>query len=440
MVIEYYNQGRATSKYWMIAVSKDSWEAIRRDEGLLTYTISPTDNMLSDIVAKVIREELEEPLDWSKLYSLSWLYALARTMHLQEDELYRNLKNIVSALLGDEKRFRIAIYDHEGAAGILFSLYHIADKEKVSNQVFTKVLETAKKLRWHEFDGEIMAFSYMLASKVGAKEYVNDLSKFIDDRLRHWLEYLDYESQRNTIYILFGFAYILDEKLADIVKEFKLYSINSDLLREITNTHDIEPIALILYVLGRIAYSRKLRRSVEKKVGKNAIKIIRYKAIPSIGSILTRRISEAGILVDTKSLPPDLLAKIQLARIESGLDKPFTLSKYEWKIYQEVSKAFRHGYYRVRRRDLIIGLILNAALLLPSLVVVLAPILPSALEITSNMLKHPYYELVKWLSLVILNMLYGIDISLYRHGSIKKEYLLGVIKHIMDLPRLVKKG
>ena len=197
------------------------------------YTISSVSDVFNDIIAKVIREELEEPLDWSRLYSLSWLYALARSMCLQEDELYSNLKNIVSALLGDEKRFRIAIYDHESAAGILFSLYHIADKERGSNQVFSKVLEAVEKLRWHEFDGEIMAFSYMLASRIGAKEYVSSLNKHIDDNLRYWFKHLDYESQRNITYILFGFAYILDEKLADIIKEFKLYSINSDLLRKI---------------------------------------------------------------------------------------------------------------------------------------------------------------------------------------------------------------
>ena len=404
------------------------------------YTISSAGNVLNDIVAKVIREELEEPLDWGRLYPLSWLYALARSMYLQEDELYSNLKNIVSALLGDEKRFRIAIYDHEGAAGILFSLYHIADRERGSNQVFSKVLETVEKLRWHEFDGEIMAFSYMLASRVGAKEYVSRLSKHMDSNLRYWFKYLDYESQRNITYMLFGFAYILDKKLVDIIKEFKLYSINSDLLRKITNTHDVEPIALILYVLGRIAYNRKLRRSVEKKVEKNAIKIIKYKVIPSIGNVLTRRISEAGILLDTKPLPSDLLAKIQLARIESGLDKPFMLSKYEWRVYQEVLKAFKRGYYRVHRRHLIMGLILNATLLLPSIIIVLAPILPDTLGVISSILKHPQYDIMRWISLAILNALYGIDISLYRHGSIKKKYLLGVIKHIMDAPRLVKRG
>jgi len=403
------------------------------------YTISPADNVPNDTVAKVIRGELEGPLDWSRLYSLSWLYALARSMRLQEEEneLYSNLRNILLELLGDERRFRTAIYDHEGAAGILFSLYHIASRERDPDTVYTKVLEAVEKLRWHEFDGEIMAFSYMLASRVGAGEHVSSLNKYIDDKLEYWSEHLDYESQRNIIYILFGFTYVSDEKLADIIKEFRLYSTSSDLLRKITNTYDVEPLALILFVLGRVAYSRKLRRIVKKKIGKNAIKIIRYKVIPYIGNVFTNRTS---ILSDTKSLPPDLLAKIQLARIEAGLDKPFMLSKYEWKMYQEVLKASKRGYYRVHRKHLVIGLILNATLPLLSLIVALAPILPDTLGIIPSILKYPQYELVRWLSLTtILNILYGIDISLYRHGSIEKEYLLGVIKHIMDLPRLVKR-
>ena len=35
---------------------------------------------------------------------------------------YGSLKNVVLELLGDEKKFKIVIYDHEGAVGILFSL------------------------------------------------------------------------------------------------------------------------------------------------------------------------------------------------------------------------------------------------------------------------------------------------------------------------------
>ena len=143
--------------------------------------------------------------------------------------------------------------------------------------------------------------------------------------------------------------------------------------------------------------------------------------------------------MDTKSLPPDLLAKIQLARIETGLDKPFMLSKYEWKMYQEVLKAFERGYYRVHRQHLMIGLILNATLLLPSLIAALALIFPDTLGIISSILKYLQYKPVGGLSLAILIALYVINISLYKHGSIKKEYLLGVIKHIMDLPRLMKR-
>lgn len=404
------------------------------DEESPMYTISSVGNVLNDIVAKVIREELEEPLDWCRLYSLSWLYALVRSMYLREDELYSNLKNIVLALLGDEKRFKIAIYDHEGAAGILFSLYHIADREKDSDQIFSKVLEFLEfieKLRWHDFDGEIMAFSYMLASKIGAKEHINNLIRHINNSLNNWFKHLDYESQRNITYILFGFAYVLDEKLVDIIKEFKLYSISSNPLQRIMNAYDVELIALILYVFGRLTYSRKLRKRVREKIGKNAIKIIRYKVIPFIGNVLTRRISEAGILLDTKSLPPDLLAKIQLARIESGLEKPFMLSKFEWKVYQETLKALKRGYYRVHKRHLLICLLLDSTILLPLIIVSSAFLLPSpiATAIATTVSKYLPYDFAKWLSIVALNALLGINASLLYHGSIRKEYILGILKY-----------
>lgn len=232
------------------------------------------------------REELEEPLDWNRLYSLSWLYALTRSMYPKKekkDELYSSLKNVVLELLGDEKKFKIVIYDHEGAVGILFSLYHVANVEGVPDWVSNRVLEAVERLRWHDFDGEVMAFSYMLANKVGAKEYTGKLIEYISNYLDSWFRRLDYESQRNIIYVLFGFAFILDERLVDIIKKYKLYSIDSYLLQRIMSAYDVELIALILYVFGRLAYSKKLRKRIEKEV----IKEIRYRVIPLIGNVLT---------------------------------------------------------------------------------------------------------------------------------------------------------
>jgi len=370
---------------------------------------------------------------------------LARNMSLREEELYSGLKSATYDLLGDERLFKIAIHDHESAAGILFSLCQIADREGVSSNDLSRVLEALERLRWHEFDGEIMALSYMLARRAGADEYASRLGKEIDDKLRNWFERPDYRALRSISYTLFGFAYVLDDKLSDIVREFKLYSTDSDLMRKIENTHDIEPIALTLYALGRIVYSKKLRRSVEKKVRKNAVESIRYEVIARLGNILEMRISEAGIPGDVESLPPDLLSKIQLARIEAGLDKPFILSKYEWKIYQEVLKVSKQGYYHVHRKHLVIGLILNAVLLLSSFIATLTFNLLDILGIISDMsriisnIEYIYNNRI-YIVILLLNMLYGINYSLYKHGYIKKEYLLGIIKQFIDLlPRLVKR-
>jgi len=77
--------------------------------------------VFNKLLASIIREELETALDWSILYSLAWLYSLSQNMGLQEGGLYDIIKRIVLSLLEDEKRYRIAVYDHEGAVGILFS-------------------------------------------------------------------------------------------------------------------------------------------------------------------------------------------------------------------------------------------------------------------------------------------------------------------------------
>ncbi|MGC9107212.1 MAG: hypothetical protein ACP5IE_03355 [Infirmifilum sp.] len=407
---------------------------------------SVKEDVFRNIVVRAIHKELERPLDWRNLYSLSWLYALAQSMSLREEELYIDLKNTTYNLLDDGRLFKIAIYDRESAVGILFSLYQIADREGVSSNDLSRVLEALERLRWHEFDGEIMAFSYMLARRAGDNEYVSRLGKEIDDKLRNWFRHLDYRTLRSISYALFGFAYVLDDKLSDIVGEFKLYSTDSDLLRKIEAIYDIEPIALTLYALGRVAYSKKLRRSVEKKVGKNAVKSIRYKVIARLGNILNMRMSEAGILEYVESLPSDLLPKIQLARIEVGLDKPFILSKHEWKIYQEVLKASRQGYYHVHRKHLVIGLILTAVLIPSAFIaaLILNPLdmletILSMSRILSNI--ESIDKVVSVMLFVLLNTLYGINYSLYKHGYIKKEYLLGVIKKIIDLLLgLVKRG
>ena len=135
-------------------------------------------HVFSKLLANVIREELEAPLDWSRLYSLSWLYALSQNMGFQEKKLYDNMIRIVSVLLEDEKRYRIAIYEHEGVVGLLFSLYHMAKKREDNVITYSsRVLRDVEKLYWHGFNGEVMAFSRMLASTINIKDILTKLEK-----------------------------------------------------------------------------------------------------------------------------------------------------------------------------------------------------------------------------------------------------------------------
>ncbi len=147
------------------------------------------------------------------------------------------------------------------------------------------------------------------------------------------------------------------------------------------------------------------------------------------------------MLEDLQHAPPELLAKIQLARIESGLEKPFMLSKYEWEIYQEVLKSAKEGVFGVNRKHLALNLILTAVI--PSLIIVLlATPLYHLLIFELNKIIPGYAEnVLKIIAFLLFNELYGINLSLWRNGFIRKEYLLGVLKHIpFDVINRLKKG
>ena len=62
--------------------------------------------------------------------------------------------------------------------------------------------------------------------------------------------------------------------------------------------------------------------NVCRRVGKDGIEKTK-ELIHELSRKLDKLVREAD------SFPPDLEAKIRLAKIESGLDRPFMLSKYE---------------------------------------------------------------------------------------------------------------
>ncbi|RLG62704.1 hypothetical protein DRO21_07045, partial [archaeon] len=387
-------------------------------------SLSQSGNALKESLVEIIESSFEDYTDWSKLYPLSWTYALCRSLYLREKVLYTNLKRIVLDLIENRRSYNIAIYDHEGVVGILFSLYHIADKEKRTNIDYNVILEDVKRLHWHEFDGEVMMFSYMLATKINAGSYISELEENINNYLDKWFRKFDYEAQRNIVYTLFGLAYLPDKNLVSLVSKYKLYLSSSSLFKSIINSYDVELIALTLYIFGRLAYYRKLRKELKNRVSRRAVETIRYKLIPELGNILNKRILELNLLSDPKSIPPDLIAKIELARVESGLDKPFILSKHEWWIYQQVLKMISRGYFKAHRYHLISTLLIDF-------------FSPIAIILFHN--KYPQYFHI--ILPIVLNIIYGVNASLVRHGVIKKESLLGVLRDVASaVSKIHKRG
>lgn len=399
-------------------------------------------DVFNKMLIQVMHKELEKPLDWKRLYDLSWLYALFQSIDLKEEELYNTMKRIVLDLLKDEKRYRTAIYNYYNATGLLFSLYHMAIRGEKDIDIYSiKVLNDIEKLRWHELDGEVMAFALILAHAINAEKILTRLNKELNNCINEWFENLNYRSLKNMIYVLFGLAYISDEKLVQVIRDLDLYQSSSSVLRKIINSTDVELIALTLYVFGKFVYNKKLRQLLGNEVKKeevgNIIYRIRSEIIPKLSMILEKRIRETGLILDANSIPADLIVKIQFAKIETGLDKPFMLSKYEWKAYQEVSKSLRRGYYNVHKQHLVICLMLDIIFLPLIISMVLTLFVQDILGKTVTMLENRLFD---FLLFVLLNFIYGINISLYEHGFIEKKYLLGLLKHIfIDIPRRVKK-
>ena len=379
---------------------------------------------LEAILDRAIHGEFKDSIEWNQPYILSWLYAyaLAKYSYLRESkllsELYDKMKNTTLSILNDEFRFKNAIYEHYSAAGILFSLYHMAGREKnLSREYYNKALKALEELKWHEFDGEILAFSYMLARRANNEELTNKIYEIIINKMDDWVKSRDYEDLKNIIYVLFGFAYILDERLIDLIsKIFELY--NLSLLREIEDSDDPELIALTSYVLGRIIYNEEIKGNATKKLGKDMIKTIEYDFIQDLGNALISSF-EREFSSDIGSISRDLLVKIELALIETGFDKPYGLSKYEWEIYHEVMKSHKNGFYSVYKPHLRLVLILDT--------------IPTPLMVFI-LLKYPQYGIIiKFILSFFLTSLAVINFILYKYGRIKR-------RHIKDLLEALIKG
>jgi len=330
---------------------------------------------------------------------------------------------------------------------LLFALYHITANRKdykIVYEFIKKFLKDAEKLRWHEYDGEIIAFSYILAKKVNLDEYVKTLKETIANKLEEWIKQLDYNNLKNIVYVLFCLAYILDNWLVDIIKKYSLYSKNSNFASSIISNYDIEPLVLFLFVLGRVAYNKKLRKHLKSE---RLIKYIRNKLIFELGNLLNQKLRESEFLSDDILPPIDLLAKIQLARVETGFDEPYVLSKHELKKMREIEKMEKKGYFKVKKRDLLVSSLLVSIFSASIILLFLGSFFPNVLHsITDNIANSLNYQIfdgldLRWILLgMLFYMLVGTIQSVYSYGYIKLSYILSYLfKYIAESIRSINK-
>ena len=403
----------------------------------IDFDISIIDNYnYIEVIDRIINEEAISETKNVGLYVLSWLFALMKAIGAPQEKLYNILKGAVFSLLSNKKVFKYALYERESAAGIMFALSHLLEYEYKTYEEYSRiVLDKIRELRWHDFDGEILAFSFILSNSLGDTNYVSVIRNEINENMEKWIRILDYDSLRNIIYVSFGYAYREHKDLIDIVGKTGIYDSKSRIITELINTGDAELIALLLYVLGKLVYSKRLSKELSKDKHEDLSFRIRHDVIPDIGRSLISIIRESGFLNkdNLESVPQDFYIKIKLALIESGLDKPFMLSKYEWEIYNEVKNWVREGYHAVYKRDLLITIVVDTVA--PLFIIKGLPLIATTLnELFSNVLNVTVSESSIFYTLlaVLVNLIGGMNLSIWKNGTIEKKYLSGILKYIAD--------
>jgi len=371
-----------------------------------------------------------------RLYDLAWVYSVYSASELSGIELLDKMREVLRSILSNEFEFYNVLYDSQGSVGLLFSLYHLLDSGNENNalrDIAKRVLKELEQLQWHENDGEVLAFSYLLSIKLD-KGFEKRVKSIIDKLSNVWIDEGSYYALQNLAYVAFSYSYARKGKeLFSLLNKMGLTGKTSLMLRRILDLSDPELLALILYTLSTLAYEgiipREIEESHDSEKDERLIKYLRLELIPELGRRLNTVVEEFGLRDNPQSVPPNLIAKIRLAKIQSGLDKPFVLSRYEWRVYKQIRIWLLEGYLKVKQSHLLITSLVDALLPL-GIVHVLYPLYTKISEViiqTSAPGPHASVLLLIAFSLLVLapiDFLIGLNIEILREGEITKNVLL----------------
>jgi len=387
-----------------------------------------------------------------KLYDLAWVYGVYSALELSSTELLDKMRGILKGLLSNEFEFYDVLYDSQGSVGLLFSLYHLLDRnneESDLRELAKRILGELERLQWHENDGEVLAFSYMLSTKLG-EDFENRISSVINRMTDKWISQSDYYYLRNLAYIAFSYSYTKNgEKLFSLIDKMGLTSRSSLILRRVLDIADPEIVALILYSLSTLAYEdiipEKIKKNATSDEGVRLIEYLRLELVPDLGRHLVA-LNSLNLEDNLRVVPPSLIAKIRLAKIQSGLDKPFILSRHEWRAYKQTRIWMLKGYLKVKQTHLLI--IFLADTLIPlGAIHVLYPLYTRLSEsIAQTMVAGLYTNTISWALFILLvlapiDFLMGLNIEILREGEITRKVLLQAFTTIgRELYNAIRRG
>jgi len=399
--------------------------------------------LFNEIAHRLLSGEASSRHLGRKLYDLAWVYSVYSALELSGIELLNKMSGILKSLISNEFEFYNVLYDGQGSVGLLFSLYHLLDRnneESDLRELAKRILRELEQLRWHENDGEVLAFSYILSTRLG-EDFQSGISSIIDRMIDEWTNNIDYYGLRNLAYITFSYSYTKNgEKLFSLIVKMGLTSRSSLILRRLLDIADPEIIALILYSLSTLAYEDiipgKIKKDATSGDDVGLIEYFRLELIPDLGRHLDDVLKSLNLEDNLQGVPPSFIAKICLAKIQSGLDRPFILSRYEWRAYKQARIWMLKGYLKVKQTHLLITFLADA--LLPFGVIhVLYPLYTRLSElIAQTITAGPYTNVISQLLSILLVLLpidfiIGLNMEILREGEITRKGLLRAFTEIL---------
>lgn len=388
-----------------------------------------------------------------KLYDLAWVYSVYSALELSGIELLDKMREILKSLISNEFEFYNVLYDSQGSVGLLFSLYHLLDRNNEDSDFIDlakRALRELEQLQWHENDGEVLAFTYLLSTRLG-KEFESKISSILDRVIDVWIRSSSYHDFQNLAHVAFSYSYAKNgEKLLSLIVKMGLTSRSSLILRRLLEIADPEILALILYALSTLAYEDIVPRKIKEDPGNGeSVKLIEYlrlELIPDMGRHLDVVLKGLNLEDNPQVVPPSFIAKIRLAKIQSGLDKPFILSRYEWRVYKQIRIWMLKGYSKVKQTHLLITFLVDA--LLPfGIIHILYPLYAKISElIIQTTTPGLLVNILLGIALILLvltpiDFLIGLNIEILKEGEITRKVLLRVFTELWrELHNAIRRG